>query len=78
MPDPKNRLYTLLRQASGLSGHRLKKFRAHVAARLIPSFIQDFSPLRVLPAFQALEKEIRGVVVGQGWLGEPGVDDESS
>jgi hypothetical protein len=57
-PDPKDRLYTLLRQASGLQGRRAKQFRPQVNAHRLSELIEDFSPLRRLPAFQALEAEL--------------------
>lgn len=58
LPDPKDRLYTLLRQASGLQGRRAKTFRPQVHAHRLSDLIDDFSPLRRLPAFRALEAEL--------------------
>jgi hypothetical protein len=29
--------------------------------------IEDFTPLRQLPAFQAFEEDVRRVIVEQGW-----------
>jgi len=59
IPDPKTLLYDLLRTASGLHGRRRKQFRPQEAARRIPNFIGDFSPLRGLPAFQQLESDLK-------------------
>jgi hypothetical protein len=56
--DPKQRLYELLRQASGLQGRHARKFRPQVHAHRLAELIADFSPLRRLPAFQALEAEL--------------------
>jgi len=70
LPDPKGILYRLLHQASGLSGRRLKRFRASTATQRITDFISDFSPLRALSAFQTLEREIKQVVRGQRWASE--------
>jgi hypothetical protein len=58
LPDPKDQLHTLLRQASGLQGRRAKKFRPQVQAHRLSELIDDFSPLRRLPAFRALEAEL--------------------
>lgn len=57
LPDPKKILRDLLRVASGWPPHRLRRFRADRAARLVTQFIEDFSPLRRLSAFCRLEKE---------------------
>jgi hypothetical protein len=62
LPDPKDRLHTLLRQASGRQGRKAKKFRPHVHAHRLSDLIDDFSPLRRLPAFQALEAELDEVL----------------
>lgn len=67
LPDPKDILHDLLRQASGLSGRRLKKFVASKEARRVTDFIDDFSLLRRLPAFNAFEDEVRAVLVEQKW-----------
>lgn len=56
LPDPKEVLHRLLREASGLTGRRLKNL--NVSVRRIAGLIEDFSPLRHLPAFQRLEKDV--------------------
>jgi hypothetical protein len=66
-PDPKNVLHTLLRQASGLSPRRLRSFSASDCTHRVSELINDFSPLRALPAFTALEAELQDVVDRQGW-----------
>lgn len=58
IPDPKQTLYGLLKEASGLSGRRLHHFRPQERTHRIAEFIDDFSPLRQLTAFQVLEREI--------------------
>jgi hypothetical protein len=68
IPDPKKVLHTLLEQASGLHGRRLEQFSAPKAAHRVPDFIDDFSPLRQLSAFQALEAELKTVLSDNGWL----------
>lgn len=67
LPDPKDILHTLLREASGLSGRRRKKFNVNRAVHRVPDFIDDFAPLWLLSAFQALETEIKTTVQKYGW-----------
>jgi len=69
LPDPKEVLYELLRTASGLSKHRRKKLPVSQLAQRVSDFIDDFAPLRTLPAFTALEDEIRETVEIHGWTG---------
>lgn len=59
LPDPKAKLLSMLREASGLRGRRLARFSPERARFRIAELIDDFAPLRGLPAFQVLEKEIR-------------------
>lgn len=66
-PDPKNVLYGLLRQASGLPSGRLRRFSVSDRTHRVAELIGDFSSLRVLPAFIALESEIETVIEKQGW-----------
>ena len=65
--DPKEILYNLLRQASELPQGRLKKFRVHVRAARLVDYLDDFSPLRLLTAFNRLEADIDEVVHVKGW-----------
>jgi hypothetical protein len=58
IPDPKALLFQMLREASGLSGRRLKKFREGECRIRITELITDLSPLRQLSSFQRLEKDI--------------------
>jgi len=67
LADPKSILHDALRTASGLRGRRLKAFSPHRAAHLAGDYIRDFSPLRGLPAFRALEAEIEAVLRAHGW-----------
>ena len=59
VPDPKEILHALLRDASGLSGRKLKHFRAAAAIHRMAEILDDFSPLLVLPAFQELDRDVR-------------------
>lgn len=67
LPDPKAELHRRLKEASGLAGRRLKAFLPHRATYLVGQYIDDFSPLRGLAAFKALEAEIAAVVAAHGW-----------
>lgn len=59
LPDPKARLYDLLKAASGLSRRRLTQFRPKDQIHQIPNYIDDYSPLDALPAFSTLQRDIR-------------------
>jgi hypothetical protein len=61
IPDPKTILRKLLQKASGLNGRRLRKFQRQIGlyTRRITEFVDDFTPLRQLKAFNALEQEIQ-------------------
>ena len=67
LPDPKALLYELLREASGLQGRRRKKFSVQTGARRVVEFIEDFSPLLKLRAFEALDREARETIQAQRW-----------
>jgi hypothetical protein len=67
LPDPKALLYTMICDASGLASTRLKKLRPQKRAHLVAQSIDDFAPLQGLPAFRALEGELRRVVNAMGW-----------
>jgi hypothetical protein len=66
-PNPKEALYTLIRDASELTSTRLKKLRPQQCAHRVAQSIADFAPLRTLSAFRALEAELRKVVNSMGW-----------
>ena len=74
LPNPKHNLYELLRQASGLSGRRRKKLSVRAGVHRVAQAITDFSPLRALPAFQALETEVEAFVKAQGSDFEPSLN----
>ncbi len=58
IPDPKDVLRELLKQASGLSGRRRKSFRPERHIWQIPDYMKDFAILRKLGAFVDFEKEL--------------------
>lgn len=64
LPDPKQTLYDLMQKANGSRGRKLKKFRQELGWRRqrVAEIINDFSPLRELPAFQRLERDIQRVL----------------
>jgi len=59
LPNPKELLFTLISESSGLKGARLKKLNLHKCAFLVSQAIVDFSPLRSLGAFKALEEQMQ-------------------
>lgn len=67
-PDPKEILYSLLAEASDLHGRRRKQFPVSARARRVAEYIDDFSPLRSLSAFNALEDDITDILTKKGWL----------
>jgi len=67
VPDPKELLHRLLRQASDLNRRRQRSFSVGRRARLVTEFIEDFTPLRQLSAFVALEAEVRSTIQANDW-----------
>ncbi|WP_155322736.1 DUF4276 family protein [Desulfosarcina ovata] len=59
LPDPKSRLFESLKTASGLNTRRQKKLKLSQCRLRLAERIVDFSPLRVLPAFQRLENDVQ-------------------
>lgn len=68
IPDPKELLFNIIRESSGLHGARLKKLNPHKRAFLISQSIDDYSPLRSICAFQALENQLKNTLVANGWV----------
>jgi len=62
LPDPKDVLHNALRTASELRGRRLKDFRVRFHARRLADVIDDFAPLRAVPAFLMLEGEVKRII----------------
>jgi hypothetical protein len=67
LPDPKVVLHELLREASGLHGRRRKKFPVQTGARRVVEYLEDFSPLFGLRAFEALDGAVKQTVENQRW-----------
>jgi hypothetical protein len=59
LPDPKKVLHDLLRAASEKRGRRLKDLKLYQCASQIPLATTDFSLLRQLAGFRALEADLR-------------------
>ena len=59
--NPKQVLHELLCTASGLRPRRLRKLNPATRSRLIPQYMNDFSRLRKLTAFQCLEAHVRAM-----------------
>ena len=68
LADPKEDLYALLRQASGLHGRRLRAFSEPVHARRVADYIEDYASLRMLSAFAKLEEDLVQTLRMQGWI----------
>jgi Domain of unknown function (DUF4276) len=58
MPDPKAALKALLADASGLGQRRRARFDRADAIQRLAEIIEDYSPLRDLPAFQAFYADL--------------------
>lgn len=59
LPNPKAELHERLRQASGLSGRRLKRLNVGRLAHFVAQNIENYEPLRQLEAFRRLEQDVR-------------------
>lgn len=67
LADPKDTLHKLLQDATELPARRLKKFSSTQAFYRLAELIEDFSPLRQLPAFNNLESDLQSVIQNAGW-----------
>jgi hypothetical protein len=64
--DPKGSLHEWLKVASEKSGRRLDQFQRGIGERVqrVSALIEDFTPLRSLPAFARFEATARDVITG--------------
>jgi len=62
IPNPKRVLHDALTTASGLNARRRSRLSVPERVHRIPNYIDDFSRLNVLPAFQTLQEDIRVLV----------------
>jgi hypothetical protein len=67
IPDPKMTLHQALVEASGFHGRKRRQFPVRERVHRLASLIADFSSLRKLPAFTALEIELRETLQTYGW-----------
>ena len=67
IPDPKDLLWNQLSIASGLRPGRLRRFDPAARIHRLGDLIEDFSPLRRLSAFQALEEDLRKLFEERSW-----------
>lgn len=58
LSDPKAALRVCLERASGLKGRRLTQFDRVAARRRVAEEIEDYAPLRALPAYRELERAL--------------------
>jgi len=61
LPDPKEDLLKLIKEASELNKRRLRSFSAHSAIHRLADCIENYSPLRTLDSFALLEKSIKNL-----------------
>jgi hypothetical protein len=69
LPDPKGALRDVLSAATELPPRRRQRLWPSAFYRLA-ELIDDFSPLRRLPAFATLEEEINSTILEHGWSGK--------
>jgi hypothetical protein len=62
LPDPKEVLNDLLREASGLNRRRRSHIPVSRYAQRVAEYIEDFAPLRQLTGFQYLQAQIEDLV----------------
>ena len=62
LPDPKKVLHDAIIKASGLNARRRARIPVHQRVHLIPNYIDDYSRLNVLSAFQRLQQDIRAMI----------------
>lgn len=67
LPDPKQRLHQTLRAASGLGPRGRRSLRLGAAVHRIAQLVDDFSPLRTLPAFTAFDRDLAALLDEHGW-----------
>ena len=67
LADPKRRLHTLLQRARGRRRSHGRPFDVDEAVQRLATLIDDFAPLRALPAFAALEQELAAMIHENGW-----------
>jgi hypothetical protein len=64
--DPKEVLFTALRTASEHTGRKLSRLRVDQRRHRVAE-IMSYTQLRLLPAFQLLEDDLKAILDAQGW-----------
>lgn len=67
LADPKDLLWSSLMTASGLRPGRRHRFFPAARIHRVAELIEDFSPLRRLSAFQALEEDVKAALAERLW-----------
>ena len=67
LADPKDFLNKVLRGASSLHGRKLRSFDPRNSMHRIADYIDDFSPLRSVSAFNTLERDLVKVLNSNKW-----------
>lgn len=67
LADPKGLLWRTLMTASGLRPGRRHRFSPAARIHRVAELIEDFSPLRRLSAFQALEEDVKATLAERLW-----------
>lgn len=62
IPDPKQVLYDALVKATGRNARRRHRFPVQQRVHRISDYIDDYSMLEALPAFQLLQEDIRSIL----------------
>lgn len=68
LKEPKGKLFDLVNMASELSPRRLRRLSLPRTVHRIAEIIDDYAPLRALPAFQAFETELRETLTTRSWI----------
>jgi hypothetical protein len=67
IPHPKSILHQAILNATEMGTRRRGRFNVNSAAHRIPQYIEDFSALRNLSAFAALEDRVERMIREQQW-----------
>ncbi len=62
LPNPKRTLRDALVRAHGARGRRARRFRPDQAQHRLADLVEDWSPLRALPAFRRVEADTRAAL----------------
>lgn len=63
---PKQLLHESLKRANGATGRRAERFDSAAAIHRLADLVEDWAPLRALPAFRRLEEDTRAALTELG------------